>query len=318
MAIDVVINELSLSPLAPDEHTARQRMSLLIRTLLAAHTLGIRGEWRLPGNFHATQLAPGYFVDKWKFDKQADRDERQYFLRKATKIPFLEDCPDVANLLRGYEFRIGDDIAEGCGVAYLLDALAVSLQSENRWTTEFLSLAVLQLTEDGNLRKDATEITHACVPEHLQAHHTWIQQRLQSGIRNGPELWLQRKSVFSSLVFCDCVEEQMNTLAIGTPMLRPVISALFHLEDASQKWTKEGFDPKMIQGNVSPESAITMQRFDSHRTFNCPDGEHRTFEWHYKIALNAWRIYFLWDDSQPGKLTIGYIGRHLPTANDPT
>lgn len=318
MAIDVVLNELSFLPPASDEHSARQRMSTLVLTLIQARSEGIRGELRVPGNLYTAELAPGYFVRDWTSDRQAERDERNYFLRLATKIPFLQDIPDVATLALGYDFKIGAEAVEGCGVAYLLNAMLVSFYSDSRWETTQLEFTVIQLADDGNLLEATEKIIHACAPEHVQSHRHWIQQRLQSDIRSGADLWTQKETVFPSLGFCDCVEEQIRELERGTPMLQPVVAALFNLAEASRTWTTAGFDPKTIQGNVSPESAVTMQRFGEQRRFRCPDGEIRDFDWHLKIALNAWRIHFCWENAQPGRLLIGYIGKHLPTVNDPT
>lgn len=82
------------------------------------------------------------------------------------------------------------------------------------------------------------------------------------------------------------------------------------------RWRKGGFDYHQLHP-ASGEGKATMDRYGDERNFLCPDGQKRTFEWHLKGLPNAWRIH-IWADSHSRKILIGYVGRHLPTINDPT
>jgi hypothetical protein len=50
--------------------------------------------------------------------------------------------------------------------------------------------------------------------------------------------------------------------------------------------------------------------YGAERTFTSLDGTRRVFDWHVKVG--HWRIHFD-PDVGPGKLLIGYVGKHLRT-----
>jgi hypothetical protein len=318
MAIDIVVNELSMQTPASDQNIARAIMSEFVQTLRQAQSEGIRGKLSTASDFHATLLAPDYYLVQWLNDRQVNRDERSFLLQRATSTPFLQDRPETASEALTYEFRFGADRAEGCGIAYLLDGLAVSLRSKPCWEASRLEIIVQQMDSEGNIAEDMVQITHACCPDHVQENRPWIQNRIRTNITDGNDMWQRRSELFPSLTFCDSVGAQMIALDHGIPMLQPVASKLFDLEMFCSGWTAGPFMREAIPGNVSPESAQTLERFGGERTFLCPDGEKRLFSWHLKINTPPWRIHFRFDNASPGRLLIGYIGRHLPTVNDPT
>jgi hypothetical protein len=53
-----------------------------------------------------------------------------------------------------------------------------------------------------------------------------------------------------------------------------------------------------------------MAQYGSHRVFDCPDGQQRTFDWHMRCNPNEWRIHF---SPERPRIFVGYIGPHLPT-----
>ena len=318
MSVDVVLNELSAVPLASDEYEARLRMTDFISTLVRAVREGFSGTFRVQENFYAMELAPEYRVTNWFNDSQVDQVERQFLRRRATKSPFLSDLVETHTQSLGYDFKLDAIRAEGCGVAYLLNALSISLLSEARWDVSHIALKVESLDENGSLEEENAEIVHASRPAHILEHHTWIQRRLTESVGSGADMWERRAALFPSLIFCDRVERQMRELEYGTSMLQPVAKVLFDLEAACRTWAQGAFDLALIPAKVSPESAATLQQFEADRRFRCPDGIERVFSLHVKINMNAWRIHFYYDNAQPSSLIIGHIGRHLPTASDRT
>jgi len=89
-----------------------------------------------------------------------------------------------------------------------------------------------------------------------------------------------------------------------------IVSGLFSLNAFCAAWQNGGFAPEAIPCPVSPESEATLQKYPEERTFLCPDGTSRLFNWHAKVS--SWRIYF-----DPGlglgRLLVGYVGKHLRT-----
>lgn len=319
MSIDLIFNELSFVPLANDKYAAGQRMSEFVSTLLRARRQGIRGPLRIPETFIFSPLAPGYSLHDWMNDSEALREERQFIRRLATKSPFLLDSDWTESMALEYDFKVNSQRASGCGVAYLLDGLSVSLLSDSCWDNHILKLIVEHLG-DGEIQVRSEEITHASRSDHVLRHLDWIKERLAQSVDSGNDLWERRGELFPSLTFCEAVEKQMRELDYGTPMLQPVMNALLALEAFCSAWREGPFDAKGISLKTSPESQSTLQnsRFANARTFLCPDGVERLFTWHAKINTPPWRIHFHFDNATPSTLLIGYIGKHLPTASDRT
>jgi hypothetical protein len=129
---------------------------------------------------------------------------------------------------------------------------------------------------------------------------------------NGLELWNRKDELFPSLIFCEAVSEQLQSLGAENPILQLIKNRLSELEDYCKGWTDEAFEPKSLR-NVSPESQVTLQnsKYSKERTFLCPDGKERVFSWHAKLSF-GWRIYFFPNEQR--KMIVGYVGCHLRTA----
>jgi hypothetical protein len=59
---------------------------------------------------------------------------------------------------------------------------------------------------------------------------------------------------------------------------------------------------------VTGESLPTLNMYSNERTFRCPDGEHRLFDWHLKRGDT--RIHFI-DFPEPKRILAAYVGPHL-------
>ncbi len=278
---------------------------------------GIRGPLRVPENFYSLEVCPGYCISHWMNDADVNKDERLFLKRLATQSPYLIDLPESQSEVQGYDFKIDGKTALGCGIAYLLGGMSISLRSDPKWDTPSLEVVVEQLGEEGIVHK-TVEIVHASCVDHIRHHVNWIKGQIVYRIHTGGELWDRRGELFPSLIFCSSVEKQVRRLEYGTSMLDPVVRHLFELQRFCQSWTNGTFDKDKIPLRVSPESEPTLLQFAKERTFVSPDGVERVFSWHTKINYNAWRIHFDFDNDNPSTLIVGYIGQHLPTATDRT
>src|SRR5712692_4022596 len=310
MELEMVLNDLSLRSPAPDIHIAPQWMSALISTAVAAVQHGVKQIIRTHSGFHATLLAPNYPLVSWLNDNSVDRDTRRYLLT-TTKFPFLVDLhdPNIQDNILLSEFSCDGEPAEGLGIAYLLEALPISVRSEQRWESSRLVLEAKQLQDDGSISTTRITIVHASDSGHLLEHDAWIQERRFTSVRDGSDLWNRRRSLFASVSFCDAVGKQVQGLHIGHPLLRPVIRRLFELENYCKNQQVGPFDPNSLPTRASPESQSTLQQFGRERTFLCPDGQERVFSWHVRLTPGAWRIHFS-PGPDVGEIIVGYIGPH--------
>ncbi len=162
MEIDLILNELSLRNLAPNEQTARQWMSELIKTIRAFTAQGVKVNLRSIEHFHTIILAPNYPVRRWF--KDADQLERGFIKALATKAPFSIDIAnseiqDIENSIGLSEFRHQGELAIGLAVAHLLDTVAISFISEECWNFCCLDLEARRLNENGDVIKPRSQTT---------------------------------------------------------------------------------------------------------------------------------------------------------------
>lgn len=307
MEIEMVFNELSLKTPATDEHTARYLMSEFINTIRSATVQGVKRKLRSKSDLSSSFIAPNYSIVQWRNDPNVEREERNFFrVLQDKNDPPLRDIPDP-------EIEISYQGEQGIGIAHawVFDALAVSLFSELKWDCSRLELEVRRLDEHEELIDEKVEIIHASRSNHVEENADWIKKSIQTGVRDGLEIWNRREELFPNLEFCQAVGKQLQSIGAEDPILQTVRNRLFALQNYCNNWQEGAFDPEGI-GNLSPESQVTLQnpKYRQERTFICPDGNERTFSWHVKLSF-GWRIYFF--PQEPRKMIIGYIGCHLRT-----
>lgn len=188
MAVDMILNHLSLSKPVDEQGMAIKLMSDLVAVLSAATSIGVK-TLRTPGNLDHLELSPDYPISKWRNDGRVDRDERRFYLTLATKTPLLEDIGDVTipDKMSLTEFRYQGSPYEVLGIAYLLDALAVSFCSEPKWDCDSLDLEIERLEDSKNIEdavgelisvKSIEKLIHASKREHVLCHRVQIQKWL--------------------------------------------------------------------------------------------------------------------------------------------
>lgn len=225
----------------------------------------------------------------------------------------MEDLPELQGKALETEFDFGDENAEGLGVAYLLDGLAISLLSRECWNAASLELRQIFLSEAeaSTLLEEQVSVRRSSSSVHVLAHRLWIERQLKEGIQDGADLWNRRETLFRHLAFCGNVAEQLAQLP---PLVfNQVRRRLFELDDYCSKWTKSHFDPAELPAKANVESEATLNQYGSSRAFLCPDGSERVFSWHIRLTPGAWRVY-IYPDPETRGMIIGYIGLHLPTA----
>jgi len=311
MDLEMVLNELSLRIPADNIQAARQRMSDLITTAQTAAELGVNPILRTHSQFYATVLAPEYSLSDWLVDRNVDREKSRFILLSA-KTPILADLQNSEvedrNLLSDFYFE--GESTEGLKIAYLLESLALSIQSKPQWEFSHLVLEATWLEDEETFNSETITVFHASKVEHIQEHTPWIQNRLRTSVRDGIDLWNRRSELFPSLIFCETVNQQLQNLGSGNPILRQAVKKLFELENYCKSWTSGSFNPDQLPSKVTPESESRLQKLKNKLTFVCPDGNERIFSLHVRMTPGAWRLHFS-ADLGPGKIIIGYIGSKI-------
>ncbi|WP_026734050.1 hypothetical protein [Fischerella sp. PCC 9605] len=312
MDLEMVLNELSLRTPAADISTAQRLMSELIKTLRQATTSGVKRVLRTQSDINTIELAPGYPLARWRNDPEVDREERSFFRTLTAKAPFWTDIAEVIkNDFDLSEFMHQGQQAIGLGFALVSDTLPVSLLSEDCWDYNRLQIEFRRIDENSEIVEEIVEIIHASRRNHVQEHTNWIQERICKCVSDGVELWSRREEFFPNLEFCDVVGKQLQNILTGQLELQPVINTLFALQNCCKSWQTGSFSVEGYSIDESGESEATLNKYGKERTFRCPDGQDRLFERHVKLRFCNWRIHFF--PVKPGKLMIGYVGRHLST-----
>ncbi|MEO5346744.1 MAG: hypothetical protein H7834_10260 [Magnetococcus sp. YQC-9] len=309
--MDLIFNERSLTPLAEGREIARKRVQGFLETVRTAFQKGINRQLRTKDAFLNDMLASGYTWRDWQKDSDVPRELRHYFLGISTRAPFLVGLEALEEKKPEFEFFHKGQPCEGLGAAHLSDHFPVSLLSQKAWDVQLVDLEIRQLRDDGEIDAFMARLPHASRPEHLEFHYKdVIQERLGKTIGTGDDLWNHAGQYFPSLSFCAGVQGQMHNLPHEA--IAPILRGLFCLEQFCQEWSTGGFDQNNLSCASSPESRGTKTQYAEERTFPCPDGLTRLFNYHVKLG-HSWRIHY--DPAPgPGKLYIGYVGRHLRTA----
>lgn len=188
MAVDMILNSLSLLTPVDERGTARQLMSDLIAVLSTAKSVGVK-TLRTQDNLYYLMLSLNYPIASWLQDNQVDRTERSFFRTLATKTPLLKDISNVTIKEEKSlaEFKYQGESANDLGIAYLLDALVVSFNSESKWNCDSLDLEIIRLEEEINkesgteeliLRTSTKILMHASKREHVSKHKPKIHAQI--------------------------------------------------------------------------------------------------------------------------------------------
>jgi hypothetical protein len=305
MTAFLVFNELSTDPVGQDIDTARTFLQEF-SNVLTDHRIKGRKVLVAPPYFLHLQAGPGYSVGRW-LEEYRDHDRRvriKYLLDKSVDY---DECVAGDHIEpEEVEYKFSGQLAQGLSVAHSIDGLALSFWSDEKWNTTSLGVEKSWIANN-DVETSNLSVLHACRTSHLDAHKEWLQRKEPPPPENGQQLWDQRGFLFPNLDFCLSVEDQLTPLGGNQPKFKAVARGLSDLQKYCNSWSTPNFDIRAL-ANASGESQSTLQMYSEERTFLCPDGEHRVFEWHLKRGDT--RIHFF-DFPTSKRILVGYAGDHL-------
>ncbi len=305
-AVTLIFNELSESIADGDELAAASCIETFCRLVIDPRCRPIT--LITPSHFLQSEVVPGYSVGR-VLASESIEDEVVRKRAKSLLANSRKDFEEYESEAADSECRLGECRARGLGLAHRLGGIGVSFLSHERWNCSDLELSELAIVGD-DLENRIAHVPHAANAAHLDEHEALLQQSAPDAF-DGKTVWNSRGKLFPSLDFCDAVGAQLSQLSSNDPRLKSIFRGFSDLQSYCESWSDGHFDIKKIS-NASGESEPTMNQYSAERTFKCPDGEHRVFEWHVK----RWRmrIHFI-DLPKTKRILVGYAGEHLPISS---
>ena len=285
-------NELSLSvldefPLPMSEKEAVQALKTLAE-LIVKFDQKLEFRFSTSLNNHSlsqNHLNFGYLLNLLK---RENHSLGQKLVSTLSKYPLLESFDDVMLYFQNQPSIGFTHAHENTGYVFSYHA---QVWRESSYNLELISLDKLDQTVEVKQLLSDTDLP------------SLSEQRL-----SGKEIWDRRETIFPNLKFCREVETQLEGLGKSDKHLK---YALDFLEELNTKLENESKLNYQNWSSVSPESEATLNKYRQERAFTCPDTQqYKLFNWHYKISLDNWRIYF---ELESPYAYIGYIGEHLRT-----
>lgn len=305
-AVLLIFNELSESIAGGDAHSAARCIETFCRLVIDPRCRPIA--LVTPSHFLQSEVIPAHSVGRLLANESIP-DEVVRKRVKSLLANSRRDFEQYESEGADSECRYGEHAARGLGIAHRHGGIGVSFLSHERWNCSDLELSELAIVGD-DLQTRVAHVPHAANASHLSEHEALLQQPTSDEL-DGDRVWENRGDLFPSLDFCDAVAAQLSQLSKNDPRLKSIVRGFSDLQSFCDAWGEGHFDIHKIS-NASGESESTMNQYSAERTFLCPDGQHRVFEWHVK----RWRmrIHFI-DVPEARRILVGYAGDHLPISS---
>lgn len=121
--------------------------------------------------------------------------------------------------------------------------------------------------------------------------------------------WEYKEAIFSNLIFCDRVWDQIRHLSVTDDRFKLIIDKLECLNDYTGRWKEGGFDYDNCGLDCAPDTQKRINDTLQLRTFTCPTIGNKVFSLHirWSFGREPFRLYF-YPDANSHKVYVGYIG----------
>jgi hypothetical protein len=147
-AMDICLNELSLSPLSKDKYDAHKLMIMFAETAKSAFQRKIK-RIQTDLSTDTIMISRGYSLHNWLFDKELSGENRNYreFLQGMISRPFISE--EYADEYLGSEFYFEDTDSgisrvkcQGLAAAHITKTMSISFKNGKAWEKPKLELVV--------------------------------------------------------------------------------------------------------------------------------------------------------------------------------
>jgi len=308
----ILINELSFQAQAHNDQHANNIITNILYIIRLLGSIQGNDPIRTSETLWEREIIKGCSINDWLNKGILNRDQRVWFTAIVRKGPFIENILNE-NLDYHECWFQGDDVSStSLAGASFYDGLLTSLQECTRFNSERILLEYRE--GEGNFIE--CEILNFINPETAGDLIRQINQEILDGISSWDHFWSQRTLLFPNLLFCECVKDQLYNLDFTPSNIKIIKNHLGKMNNyVSKIISSDDIVPDYSQMgiNASKESNITMKLYGYQRSFVCPDGLKRFFEWHSKQKGQNMRIHFYPQDLENDQFIIGYIGSHLDT-----
>ncbi len=309
MALYVFLNELS----QPDNAIAPEPGGLVVNGLV--DLLRAVKRLRRDAVLHSAvplrdvRIGDSYSIAVWCND--GDRREEWRFLRSLQdRAPFQVRLAELGIDVMETDYRLGEDRAEGLGLAHLFGGLAVSLDYEPRWRDLSVALTreALEERDDGEVDIVAADVetVHASRQGHVAELRDWLAHACRLPVSDGGDLWRRRDELFPRLDFLPRVEGQLRALQASNPWFGAAARRLEELNAVLDHWDPANTPEPHYRSRVTSEHTRRKRlcRFED------LDGKTRVFDLHARFTPGAGRLYFRLD-AERRRAVVAHVGRKL-------
>lgn len=318
MELSVVFNELCLRKPAPSRDKAREWMNGFVETLTAANDAGLE-TIRIHADFKELFLSPDYPIVAWYNDELVPLETRDYLLTYATRHPIVR--PHIGDLSEEHPVRKRSDEgftggydgeeALGLSFAYMLNAIAISILTEDVWDKADIEFD--RMEEIGEeTTEDRVSVKHIARNSHLATHQTWVGDYYRNLVQDGATLIQYGKFIYPSIIFCARAISQVEALGANHYYFDMLHNEIENMQRYCSEWVDDFFDRRKLGGRTNPESEATLNQYGHQRRFMIPGKGFQVFTWHTRLDRH-WRIHF-YPVAVERKIYVGYVGDHLDTA----
>ncbi|HFK5503060.1 TPA: hypothetical protein ACG0AG_001758 [Elizabethkingia anophelis] len=246
-----------------------------------------------------------------------NKDEKSRILSMLTGSQFILEHP---------YYKFENDYGLGIGYAFENEDLLFSFQSDDKWKLNYLNIIHEQLDENVEIITTDEKIRNCHDSGSKSFHLEFLSNKIlylndinlnkiKKEITKGKQLWENRDSLFSHLIFCDSVKDYIQNIQSGY-VLQNLINRLYQYEIYFRDWVDGDFEISKVKGRPRLESETRINNYQELIVL-CPDGKNRTFSYHCNYGVDGFRLHFfpyIPENNETGKARrciIGYIGKKI-------